>query len=113
MARARCKKTGSELFIDEGFIRRADVRYTSARRPFEQQLPTDANRSLIALAARSKASGDGEDSRYLTMFYFLNQSMLLNFFEELVDYDARAVRQDAVLDENAAAANGSTHAVGE
>lgn len=47
------------------------------------------------------------------VFYVLKQPRLLIISYELSDDDAVGVRQSAVLDENAAAADGGGHAVKE
>lgn len=63
------------------------------------QLPTDANKSLIALFDRAEANEDEGDTRYLTRSYVPELHVLLNFLDELGDDDVAGARQGAVLDE--------------
>lgn len=109
-ARAKSEKTGAELLVDRGPIQRDGFEVQQGQsNPLVPELHTDANKSLIAVIARSKASGAGSDTRCLTGFYFLEQPVLLNVADELGDDDVAGAWQGAVLDIKTAAAAGDDH----
>lgn len=80
---------------------------------FVRGLFTDANKSLIALVARSERIEDSEDKGHLTIFYVPGQPVRLSVSDELSNNSVQEVQQGAVLDEKAAAADGIDHAFKE
>lgn len=78
-----------------------------------RQILTDANESLIALSARSGASGDSNDAEHLTIFSVSEQLVLLIVSDELVNDSVAGVCQGAVLDSKAAVTGGQNHALKE
>lgn len=76
-----------------------------------RQLSTDANNDLIAIVHGIEGNGDGGYMGQVTTFFVLEQPVFLSLPEELDDDDVTLFRQGTVLDEKAAAANGSDYAV--
>lgn len=89
----------------------ADVSHIKPKISLVRQLSTDANDSLVALAARDAANGDDGDRGYLTSFCAPEQPALLNVPEELGCEDVAEARHGAALDKETAAADGGHHAV--
>lgn len=74
---------------------------------------TSANKSLIALFPRNKANEDGGNTRYLTIFYVLEQHVLMNIPEELGDDDVVGVLRSAFRDGKEAAGDGRDYKIKE
>lgn len=111
---AKSEKTGAELLFDWGFVQRGGCEVRQRQRDlFVQQLLTDLNKSLTALAAISEANREGGSTGCLTVLYVPEQRMLLNALHELGDDDVAGFWQCTVLDERAAAADDVDHAVKE
>lgn len=75
------------------------------------QLLTDAIKSFVALAARSEANGDDDNTWHLATLFVSQQPKLLNVSDGLGGDDVTGAWPGDVLDKGLAAALGGDHAV--
>lgn len=109
---AKGRETGAEIFVQESLVHRCGCAVHHCRRDRRvRRLLTNENNSLIRLADRSEGNGNGQYTRFVTIFYVAEKPVLLNVPEELCDDDVASVRRGMVLDKEAAAADGGAHAV--
>lgn len=111
---AKSGTTGAELFVWRIFVRRDGYRVQQRRGDsLVRQRLTDASKRIIEPVARSEAIRNGVDTKYLTIFYVSEQPMLLIVLGKRSSDDVAGVRQGAVLEKKAAAADGDNHALKE
>lgn len=112
IACAKGEETGVELSVNGGFLQRGvcevQQRYSDTR---VRQLLTDLKKCLVSFLARRKANGDDGDIGHLMIFYVPKHHVLLNVLDKLGKDDVARARRGAVMNEKAAAADGSDHAV--
>lgn len=81
---ANGSETGAELCVKRAFHSAADVKYTkSGQTPLVRQLLIDANKCLIPIIDRWMVNEDDSGTRYLAVFYVLEQSVLPSVCTEL------------------------------
>lgn len=108
----KSEESGAQIFVTGSVVQRGgwelEQRHGDS---LVRQLLTSTSQSLIAVIVRSKVSGDGCDTDYLTILYFFEQPVLLNVSDELGDDDVQSAWQGAVLDGKVAQADGGDHTV--
>lgn len=98
-ASAQSEDTVAKLFSEKDSVQRGRCEALQRQKAvLLRQLRTDARKIVKALMAKRHAAGDGDNMKYLTIFYVCEQHALLIMPDELCENDVASARQGAIRD---------------